>query len=184
MAKHIACLGEWGYPFDLSDIRMFAQQILCEEGRTVPQFNDDVPSKEWVKLCMNRQRETIGLRRCRNLAPCKASISLEDVTSFLSNLQQSMTDDDGNVITPQNVFNFDETNLSDDPGTKMCAFKRRTKYPERIRSSSKTAIFLMFCGSASGQVLPPYVVYKSEHLWTTWTESGPRNARYNRSRSG
>ena len=46
MAKHIACLGEWGYPFDLLDIRMFAKQILCEEGKTVPQFNDNLPSKE------------------------------------------------------------------------------------------------------------------------------------------
>ena len=42
----------------------------------------------------------------------------------------------------------------------------------------------MFCGSASGQILPPYVVYKSEHLRTTWTKGGPQNTRYNRSKSG
>ena len=28
------------------------------------------------------------------------------------------------------------------------------------------------------------MVYKSEHLWTTWTKGGPRNTRYNRTKSG
>lgn len=35
-----------------------------------------------------------------------------------------------------------------------------------------------------GTMLPAYVVYKSEHLWSTWTEGGPPNTRYNHSRSG
>jgi len=41
----------------------------------------------------------------------------------------------------------------------------------------------MFCGSADGQLLPPYVVYKAKALWTTWMENGPTDACYNRSRS-
>lgn len=42
----------------------------------------------------------------------------------------------------------------------------------------------MFCGNAAGELLPPYVVYKAEHLWSTWTENGPLGTRYNRSKSG
>ena len=42
----------------------------------------------------------------------------------------------------------------------------------------------MLAGSASGETLPLYAVYKSEHLWSNWTEGGPKNARYNRSKSG
>ena len=42
----------------------------------------------------------------------------------------------------------------------------------------------MFCDNADGQLLPPYVVYKAEALWTTWMENGSTDARYNRSRSG
>ena len=104
--------------------------------------------------------------------------------TFLSNLQQSLAEGDGNRIPPRNLFNYNETNLSDDRRTKMCVFKRSTKHLERIQSSSKAAVSLRFSGSASGQILPPYVVYKSEHLWKTWTEGGPQNIRYNRSKSG
>lgn len=42
----------------------------------------------------------------------------------------------------------------------------------------------MFVGTASGHILPPYVVYKAEHLYDTWMEGGPRETRYNRSKSG
>ena len=42
----------------------------------------------------------------------------------------------------------------------------------------------MYCGAAAGQVIPPYVVYKSQHLWSTWVEGGPSGVRYNRSCSG
>ena len=50
--------------------------------------------------------------------------------------------------------------------------------------SSKSSTSVMFCGSAYGRVLAPYVVYKSGHLWDQWIIGGPKNTRYNRSKSG
>ena len=42
----------------------------------------------------------------------------------------------------------------------------------------------MFAAAADGTILPPYVVYKAMHLYQSWTEGGPKNARYNRTKSG
>jgi len=42
----------------------------------------------------------------------------------------------------------------------------------------------MYCGNAAGYLIPPYVGYKAESMWTTWTENGPSGARYNRSKRG
>ena len=100
------------------------------------------------------------------------------------NLQQFLAEDDGNGIAPQNLFNYDETILNDDPETKMCVFKRSIKYREKNQSKSKAALSWTSCGSASDQILPPFVVYKSEHLWMTWTKGDPQITRYNRSNSG
>ena len=66
----------------------------------------------------------------------------------------------------------------------MCDFKRSTKYLEKIWSSSKAAVFLRFCGFASDQILPPFMVSKSKHFRTIGTKGGPQNTRYNRSKSG
>ncbi|KAB0790262.1 hypothetical protein PPYR_15400 [Photinus pyralis] len=50
--------------------------------------------------------------------------------------------------------------------------------------SSKAATSVTFACSASGEMLPPYIVYKSENLWYTWREGGPDSAVYNRTHSG
>ena len=42
----------------------------------------------------------------------------------------------------------------------------------------------MYAGTAGGDLLPLYVVYKAECLWDSWTIGGPPNTRYNRSKSG
>lgn len=42
----------------------------------------------------------------------------------------------------------------------------------------------MFCGNAAGHCLPPYVVYRAENMWSTWTENGPQGTCYNRSKNG
>ena len=43
--------------------------------------------------------------------------------------------------------------------------KQGTKYPERITDSSKVTFSVMFYGNTEGKVVPPYVVYKSVHLY-------------------
>ncbi|XP_072375754.1 uncharacterized protein [Diabrotica undecimpunctata] len=42
----------------------------------------------------------------------------------------------------------------------------------------------MLCENAVGQLVPLYINYKSQKLWTTWTKNGRLNARYNRTASG
>ncbi|XP_072384356.1 uncharacterized protein [Diabrotica undecimpunctata] len=54
----------------------------------------------------------------------------------------------------------------------------------------------MMCGAADGTLLPPYIIYCSEHMWDAWTLGGPqgspccssgccaRGARYNRTKNG
>lgn len=42
----------------------------------------------------------------------------------------------------------------------------------------------MFSGTAAGHLLPPYIVYKSKHVYDTWTENGPAGATYGSSTSG
>lgn len=56
-------------------------------------------------------------------------------------------------LKPENIFNYDESNLSDDPGKKKLIFKRGVKYPDNVISN------------AAGDLLPPYVVCRAAHMW-------------------
>jgi len=74
------------------------------------------------------------------------------VKEYFDNLKQTI-ENDGAEIPPQQIYNYDETCLTDDPGTKKCIFKRGVKYPERVKDSSKTAISVMFCGNSVGNLV-------------------------------
>ena len=65
----------------------------------------------------------------------------------------------------------------------MPFFRRGVKYPEGIMNNTKSPTSVMFAGSATGDLLPVYVVYKAEHLYDTWTKDSPAGARFNRSKS-
>ena len=39
-------------------------------------------------------------------------------------------------------------------------------------------------GSASGRRLPPFIMYKGKHLYSSWTKGGPAGAAYSVSESG
>ena len=61
-------------------------------------------------------------------------------------------------ISSSNIYNYDETNLRDDLGT--------------------------FCGSATGEFLPPYIVYKVNNCYESWCQGGPEGAIYAATKSG
>lgn len=114
-----------------------------------------------------------------NIKRVRAQISENEITKFIENLSVELEN-----VPAENIYNYDETNLSDDPGRKTILCRRGTKYPEVIINATKVSFTVMFCGNAAGDEVPPYIIYKSEHLWTTWTSNGPKNAKYNRTKSG
>ena len=43
---------------------------------------------------------------------------------------------------------------------------------------------LLFCGLANGQCLPPFVIYKTIHLYDAWCQNGPEITMYGATKSG
>ncbi|KAJ8928138.1 hypothetical protein NQ314_019318 [Rhamnusium bicolor] len=118
-------------------------------------------------------------RQCQNIKKTRAAKTEQDMTDDFANLEENLMD-----ISPDRILNYDETNLSDEPGTKKCLFKRGTKYPERALNFTKSCISIIFAATASGEVLPPYLVYKAERLFDAWCIGGPRKTCYNRTKGG
>ena len=87
-------------------------------------------------------------------------------------------------VPPSNILNYDETNFSDDPGRKKLIFKRGVKYPERIMNATKANVSVMCSATGDGKLLPVYIVYKAEHIYSSWKDGGPPGAHIGRSKSG
>lgn len=178
----IRCLvkcGEWGYPLSAFDLRCFVKYYLDRDGTVVKRFTNNLPGRDWAVSFMTRHKEKLSQRTCQNIKRSRASVSQTTVNSYFDELEKSV-----NGISSDAIINYDETALSDDPGRRKLIFKRGCKYPERIMNQTKSNMSVMFSATASGKLLPPYVIYKSTHLYDLWCEGGPTGTFYNRTKSG
>lgn len=177
--KCVAGFCEFGFPLTTLDLRMVVHAYLNRVGRVVTRFKNNVPGEEWAVSFLKRHPKLNGSRLASNIKKSRAAVDEKILQQYITNLTAVVAG-----VPASNIWNYDESNLTDDPGRKKVIAKRGCKYPERICNSSKTSISIMMCGSAAGDLLPPYVVYRSGKLWDLWTENGPSGTRYNNTTSG
>lgn len=176
--KVLIVVADFGAPLTLLDLRLLVHEYLLKNNKAYI-FDGKPPGEWWARSFIERHRDKLTLRSVQNIKRARAEKTSEEIQNYFKNL--------GNVvknIPSTHLINYDETNFSDNPGSVKCIFRRGTKYPERIMNSTKGCISVMFAASANGKVLPPYVVYKSDCLWSQWVEGGPEDAHFNRTKSG
>lgn len=182
-AALIKCLvkcGEFNYPMRKADLQDVVQSYLTEHD-IVSRFPNSRPAREWCRAFLKRHRGSVKLRKPSNIRRCRGKVSPEIIRAYFEKLAVSLEG-----IPAHNIFNYDETNLRDDPGAEKAFFEKNTRYCEKIRDSSKVAFSVMFCVSASGDMLPPCTVYKSatDTVYTRWAQGGPVGSVYAASKSG
>ena len=177
-ANYVIFMSSFGFPVDCYDLRSIVKSYADRKGMFIRQFAGNMPGVEWVKSFLKRNKQ-LSVRFTSNIKRKRAEVGTVIINNFFDNITPELAG-----VPPSNIWNYDETNLTDDPGNKLVITKRGSKYPERIINLTKSATSLMYCGNAEGHILSPYIVYKADSMWTTWTENGPKGACYNRSKSG
>lgn len=173
-------VADWGFPLDYQQISCVISAYLNAIGRTVPCFkNGSIPGIKWIKSFLLRHNEQLRAKMCTNIKKVRAAVSPEIIKEYFNNLAKTEP-----LIPRGNILNYDETNFCDDPKSKVMIFRRKVKRTERIMNFTKTAFSVMFCVSDEGESLPVYIVYKAQHMWSTWINNGPKDARYNSTKSG
>lgn len=139
--------------------RITAKSYSDNKGVTVKKFGtNNLPGDDWARSLLKRH-QIIGQRIATNISRVRADVSPTIINECFDNLKQVLEN-----VPPDNIFNYDESNLQDDPGKQKVLFKRGTKYPVKVQNHSKSATTIMVCGSAAGTLLPPYIVYRSAHM--------------------
>lgn len=164
---------------DSITFRLLVKEFVDRRGKIVKKFKDNLPGRDFVYSFIRRHKNDLALRFCQNIKRARAAVSAEVINDYFDELEKELAG-----VPPSNIVNYDKTNLTDDPGRRRVITRRGCKYPERVMNSSKSSTSVMFAAAGSGNILPPYVVYKAQHLYQSWTEGGPTNSRYNRTKSG
>jgi hypothetical protein len=153
IVEMLLLLGEWGFPFTSEDLRHFFKSYLDKKGRFYHLRGQ--PSHKKVCGLLHQEAPSVLPAHHQLHQAIQGGLSRKEVKTFFDNFQKS-----AEGVRPENMWNYDESNLRDDPGSKKCLFKKGTKYCEMVQNTSKQATSIMMCGSAAGEMLPPMVIYK------------------------
>lgn len=176
---HILILSDLGLPISLYDVRCIAKNYLDSNSLQIAQFKNNFPGWDWGQNFFKRHKTELVQRFEVNISRRRAQVNEEIINNFFDNLETALLD-----VPPANFFNMDETGFHDIPQKKKLLFQRGCRNPERIRNSTKSCFTVVFCGSASGNFLPPYVIMKGSQKWSDWIYGAPKGTRLNTSQSG
>jgi hypothetical protein len=130
-------MANWGFPLSQMDLCHFVKSYLDKKGvKTV--MKDKKPTLGFVKSFLNRHPE-LGLRQANPIKRSRASVSREDVTEFLNHFSKSVEG-----VAPENLINFDESAIKDDPGTSRVICKKGQKYVETVKNTLKQVMILRY----------------------------------------
>lgn len=177
ISRTLGVVADWGFPLTKPDIKQIVKKFLDKKGIVIPILKDNLPGDDMVASFI--QRNNLSVRIASNIKRSRASVDQDDVNKFFDNITPALLESTGD-----HIYNYDETNITDDPGARKVIVPRNCKRVERVQNFSRTAISIMVCGTASGELLPPMVVYKAYNIYENWCAGGPIGTVYKNSPSG
>nr|XP_047144582.1 uncharacterized protein LOC124818106 [Hydra vulgaris] len=176
--NHLLYLSDKGIPIGVNEFKSIVKIYLDGSGKNIQQFKDNRPGWEWCKLYLDRH-PSLKEKVSHCISRKRAQINYCQIKLFFQNLEKEL-----NGVTPDNIYNMDETRFHDDPGKKKLIFRRSFRHPELIRNTTKTCYTVVFCGNASGILIPPFFIVKGKHSWSDWLFNAPEGSRMATSCSG
>ncbi|XP_062593403.1 uncharacterized protein LOC134254888 [Saccostrea cucullata] len=157
MAKWLCEMSQRGMGLRMCEFLDFVQTVVNKEKRQVP-FKNGRPGKKWYYAFMNRNSHIINQRVETALELKRSRVTKEKVDAWYDRFRDFLLSIDL-IDKPNKIWNADETGFNMGSNkSKVIGPTRRDLGVPHI-SFGKQRLTVMFCGSASGQMMPPFLVY-------------------------
>ena len=120
----IDLLCTWKVPLTGLDIRLLVKDYLDRAGVHDSRFCNSCPGEDRLKSFICRHKLT--QRLADNVKTARAEIDATGISEYFDELEQTVAG-----IPPTNIYNYDETNVTDDPGSTAIVCRRGLKRVER-----------------------------------------------------
>lgn len=112
LVQTIKVASDFGYPLTPKDIGLLVKSYLDSNNITKKGFKNNLPGYNWYSLFMSRWDKELSVRICQNKKSARC-VTRDDIVLYFKELNVSMLN-----VQPTHVINYDETNITDDPGTE------------------------------------------------------------------
>ena len=169
-----------GYGKSRKQVMAIAEIYVKHEKRTLKAAQI---TQGWWRQFLTRQKD-LSLRRGDNTSHIRMdAINPETIAQYFKLLKETL-EQNKLMNSPQQIYNVDETGVPLDPkGLSVFAVTGSKKV--RVRSTGKKGqVTVVACGNASGQVLPPMLIFDAKKLCHGWTREEVPGTSYGLSDKG
>ena len=180
-------LAEMGFGITRPLVERVVAEYVRENGIANP-FANGTPGKDWWQRFMRRW-PALAERKPQHLSKRRAqAANSECIKAFFDSLEKSFRE--GRLIlddpaTSCRIWNCDETAFCTSASSSKLLCKRGERSLHEVGGGTgREHITVHVCCSASGERLPPFILYKGKNLYERWMKGGPAGTVYGISDSG
>lgn len=140
-------------------------------------------SNGWWKN-FKRRHPMLSLRSGDATAHVRMNATTKETLTRYLDLLEEVLNKHGLKDHPERIYNMDETGIPLDPKPPKVISARGEKKIRYRCSGDKTQITVLGCCSATGQAIPPFVIFAAKQLNHLWTKGEVPGTRYGLSESG
>ena len=128
----------------------------------------DKITQGWWRNFVSRQGD-LSLRKGDNTAHVRMdAINSETMNHYFDLLEKTLKDN--NLMNcPSQIYNFDESGMPLDPKAPNIVAQTGTKKVRYRSTGRKGQITIVACGNATGQVMPPTIIFEAKKVNPAWT---------------
>ena len=146
-----------GYGRTRKEVLVMVDRDLKSKGQS-----RSVTNGWWVSFC--RRHPEVSLRTPATISTARAKGSCPEAINQYFDMLQDTLDEYNLHGKPSLIYNMDETGFPLDPKPLKIVHVRGEKNPSSISSGKKSQVTVVGCVSASGQCIPPMVVWDRKTL--------------------
>ena len=179
LSGHLLQVAKIGFGKTRRDVKCIVEQHVKGKGTLrSPRISDG-----WWQKFMKRN-PSLSLRRGDATAGIRLdAVNTENIRSYFD-LLRNVYDEFGFDNHPEAIYNMDETGVPLQPcPPKIVAMKGQKKVRYQT-SGQKSQITVAACGSATGQAIPPFIIFAAKQLNPLWTRNEVSGCRYGVSDKG
>ena len=168
-----------GYGKTRRDILNIAQNVAEEKGM----LRNIRISQGWWH-CFRLRQKDLTLRRGDNTAYVRMdAVNAQTMKQYFGLLGDTLKEH-GLLNCPSQIYNVDESGMLLDPKAPNVVAVKGAKKVRYRSSGRKGQVTFVGCGNASGQVIPPMIIFDAKKLNHAWTQKEVPGTKYGLSDKG
>nr|CAI5867589.1 unnamed protein product [Callosobruchus analis] len=166
LAVSIKTLAKWSFGLSRKEILELVGDFVCKNDIKTP-FKNGLPGEDWFLNFKKRHNLSIRKPEPLEYARKKAATDPFIIYGYFNLLKKTLVEMDLENA-PYRIWNLDESYLSIDPSKSKVVGERGQKSSRVISSSGRENTTFVLACSATGQRVPPLIIFKGKNIWDQW----------------